>query len=90
MLSFGLGSLLQRSLFEDGVHVCSREPVGRHCRPPGRLVTVSGPRRGRMRHKEVGLYLGKLIGQPGEVQIARNHTMLQGEDRLHQPQHSGG
>ena len=50
----------------------------------GAMVTVlRGPRRVLLRHKEVGLDLGHLIRQPGEVQIARNHTVLQREDRLH-------
>ena len=48
------------------------------------------PWRDRLRHKEFRLNSGKAIRQTGEVQILRNHSMLQREDRLHQPQCSGG
>ncbi|COY80418.1 Uncharacterised protein [Mycobacterium tuberculosis] len=76
-LGFGLRSLLHNS-----VHVRSREPIRRHCRPPGHLTTVGGPRCGHLGHEEVGGDASNLIGQPSEVQITWNHTMFQSENHL--------
>src|ERR1700731_4538516 len=53
-------------------------------------MPVGAPRRSLVRHKEFRLNSGKLIGQGGELQIPRNHTMLNAEDRLHRPKRSGG
>ena len=44
----------------------------------------------RLRHKQFRVDLGHIIGQPGEVQILRDHAVLQRQDRLHQPQRPGG
>ncbi|COZ68599.1 Uncharacterised protein [Mycobacterium tuberculosis] len=40
------------------------------------IITV-GPRRNRLRHKEPGLDVGKLIGQPIEMQQRRHHPVPQ-------------
>ena len=52
-------------------------------------VTVGGPRRDLLRHKEFGLDAGKVVGQPGEVHHRRHHTVLQRQDRLDQPHRPG-
>ena len=64
-------------------------PVRRHRRPSG-VLAVGRPRCDLLRHKQFRVDPGKLIGQPGEVQILRNHAVLQREDGLDQAQCSGG
>ena len=54
------------------------------------MLAVGGPQGDLLWHKEFGVDAGHLIGQPGEVQILGNHTVLKRQDRLHQPQWSGG
>ena len=46
---------------------------------------LSRPWRDRLRHKQFRLDSGEVIGQTGEVQVLRDHPVLQRQDRLHQP-----
>ena len=69
----------------NGVHVGAREAVRRHRRTTG-MVAVGRPRRRLFRHEEIGLDLGHLFGQRGEVQVLGHRRVLQREDGLHQPE----
>ena len=74
-----------RGLFDDRVHVGSGETVGRH-RCPSRLTTVGRPRGRGLRHKEFGRNLGESVGQTLEVQVLRDHAMLDRQYGFDQPE----
>ena len=80
----GPAIITARTASQRSSNVGPRQPVRRHRRPSW-VMPVGAPRRSLVRHKEFRLNSGKLIGQGGELQIPRNHTMLQREDRFHQP-----
>ncbi len=84
----GFGSRLG-CLFQDGMDIGSRQPVGRDG-GTSRVAAVADPRCGLLRHKEFGVDAGQVVGQLGEVQVPGNHAVLQREDRLHHPECSGG
>ena len=73
-------------LFQDGVHIGTRHPVGGHGGPPGQRG-VDRPRSCLLRHEQVGIDARHLRGQRGEMQIPGDHSVLQCQDRLDQPQH---